>query len=97
MDLSSNRAPTGELELVQIDCRRAAANSRETRPLSECALPLEQTFEKWYKKAPRDALNQTDLAGKAPASVIPEICRYAVGELTDGDLNTLRSRLGIGR
>ena len=50
---------------------------------------LEETLERTYRRAVKQALDETNLAAKAAELAIPETCPYTLDELLEGDLNSL--------
>jgi len=53
---------------------------------------LAEGLQKSYRRAVKDALEETGLVSQAPEFQIPEICPYSLAELLESDLNTLWPR-----
>jgi hypothetical protein len=53
---------------------------------------LEETLERTYRRAVKQALDETNLTSKAAELAIPETCPYTLDELLGGDLNALWQR-----
>jgi Domain of unknown function DUF29 len=53
---------------------------------------MEKTPERTYRRAVKQALDETNLSAKAKQFAIPETCPYNVFELLEGDLNDLWPR-----
>ena len=52
----------------------------------------EQNLQKIYRRAVKDALFETNLAGRAKALDIPSLCPYTLDDLLEADLNASDSR-----
>jgi len=53
---------------------------------------LEDVLQKVYRRAVKDALDETDLAARAAEFRIPDTCPYTLSELLEGDLTALWRR-----
>ena len=54
---------------------------------------LQETLQKTYVRAVKDALDETGLAAKAREFDIPETCPYTLPQLLEGDLDVLAGML----
>lgn len=55
---------------------------------------LQENLQKIYRRAVRDALQETNLTERARELDIPKDCPYTLDELLEGDLNSLRRGSG---
>jgi hypothetical protein len=54
---------------------------------------LEESLQKIYRRAVKDALQETGLAAKAKEFSFPEKCPYSLADLLEGDLDALGGML----
>jgi predicted transcriptional regulator len=54
---------------------------------------LEQSLQKIYQRAVKDALLETKLTARAKEFNLPEKCPYHLADLLEGDLDALRDVL----
>jgi len=53
---------------------------------------LDENLQRTYRRAVKQALEETDLVANENALNFPETCPYKLDELLNGDLNTLWPR-----